>query len=153
VSHEWGLRNFAAIRRIASSSRHIALVWNISIAVVFIVCRHILPRVFTSDAAVIEIAGNLLVFVAAFQIFDGLQLTSLCVLRGMQDVKATSVVAFISYIIINIPVGYLFAFVFGMGPQGLWMGYVFGLGTAATLLTYRYRRFISRSADPVNPAL
>jgi MATE family multidrug resistance protein len=145
VSHEWGLRDFDAIRRVTSASRRIALVWNVSIAAIFIVCRNVLPRIFTTDPAVVEIAGSLLVFVAAFQIFDGQQVVSLCALRGMQDVKATSVVAFISYIVINIPVGWLFAFVLGMGPEGLWLGYIFGLGTAAALLYARYRRFIRRA--------
>jgi MATE family multidrug resistance protein len=144
VSHEYGLRDFAAIRRVAGSSRRIALVWNVSIAVVFIVFRNYLPRIFTTDEAVVEIAGRLLVFVAAFQIFDGIQLTSLCSLRGMQDVKATSLIAFVSYMVINLPVGYLFAFVVGMGPEGLWMGYIFGLGTAALLFTRRFRRIVSR---------
>ncbi len=144
VSHEYGLRNFEAIRRIARSSWRIGLVWNGFMALVFVFCRHLLPRIFTVDHVVIDITGSLLIIVASFQIFDGLQSTTLCILRGMQDVKATSVVAFISYIVINLPVGYLFAFVFGMGPQGLWMGYVFGLSVAALLLISRYRRIIAR---------
>jgi MATE family multidrug resistance protein len=144
VSHEYGVRNFAAIKRITHASWRIGLVWNVFMAGVFIVCRHLLPRIFTVDETVIDITGGLLIMVAAFQIFDGLQSTTLCVLRGMQDVKATSVVAFISYLVINLPVGYLFAFVLGIGPQGLWMGYVFGLGIAALLLITRYRRIIPR---------
>lgn len=144
VSHEYGLRNFAAIRRIAGSSYRIGIVWNVAMATAFILCRFLLPKIFTTDPQVIDITGSLLVFVAAFQVFDGLQATSLCILRGMQDVKATSVVAFISYIVINLPIGYLFAFVFEMGPEGLWMGYIFGLGVATMLLIARYRRIVSR---------
>jgi len=144
VSHAYGLRDFAAIRRIARSSWRIALTWNAITAAVFITCRNLLPRIFTVDPSLIELTGSLLVIVAAFQLFDGLQCTTLCVLRGMQDVKATSVVAFISYIVINLPIGYLFAFVFDMGPRGLWMGYIFGLGIAALLLAMRYRRIVAR---------
>jgi MATE family multidrug resistance protein len=144
VSHEYGLRNFAAIRRIARSSYIIGLVWNVFAAVAFVVCRNLLPRIFTADPAVIDITGGLLIFVASFQIFDGLQSTSLCILRGMQDVKATSVVAFISYIVINLPIGYLFAFEWGWGPGGLFMGYVFGLAAAAVLLMTRFRRKVGR---------
>lgn len=144
VSHAYGLRDFAAIRRITRSSWRIALVWNSTMALVFIVCRHLLPRIFTVDPALVELTGSLLIIVAAFQIFDGLQSTTLCILRGMQDVKATSVVAFISYLVINLPVGYLFAFVLDMGPQGLWMGYIFGLSIAAALLITRYRRIVAR---------
>jgi MATE family multidrug resistance protein len=113
-------------------------------ALVFVLCRHLLPRIFTVDPTVIDITGQLLIMVAAFQIFDGLQSTSLCILRGMQDVKATSVVAFVSYMVINLPVGYLFAFTLGMGPQGLWAGYIFGLGVAALLLISRYRRLVGQ---------
>jgi MATE family multidrug resistance protein len=46
--------------------------------------------------------------------------------------------------VINLPIGYLFAFTLDMGPQGLWMGYIFGLFAAAVLLITRYRRIISR---------
>ncbi len=144
VSHEYGLRDFGAIRRIERSSYIIGLIWNVVMATVFVTCRHLLPQIFTSDAGVITMAGGLLIVVAAFQVFDGLQSTTLCILRGMQDVKATSVVAFISYIVINLPVGYLFAFTFKMGPQGLWMGYIFGLAAASVLLITRYRRTLRK---------
>lgn len=144
VSHEFGARDFGAIRRIAKSSYIIGLIWNAFMIAVFISCRFLLPRVFTEDVEVIALTGSLIIFVAAFQIFDGLQSTSMCILRGMQDVRATSVVAFISYIVINLPIGYLFAFVFKLGPQGLWSGYIFGLGAAAALLIYRYRRIVAR---------
>jgi MATE family multidrug resistance protein len=46
-------------------------------------------------------------------------------------------------------VGYLFAFVLGMGPRGLWMGFAFGLCTAAALLITRYRRIIARYEQSV----
>ena len=144
VSHGYGLRDFAAIRRVARSSFHISVIWNTTMAIVFLVFRNLLPRIFTVDPVVIDITGGLLIIVAAFQVFDGLQSTSLCILRGMQDVKATSVIAFIAYILITIPVGYLFAFVLNVGPQGLWMGYIFGLCAAAILLITRYRRIVSR---------
>ena len=144
TSHAYGARDFAAIRRVARSSWRIALVWNSSMALVFILCRNLLPRIFTVDQGVIELTGSLLLIVAAFQLFDGIQCTTLCILRGMQDVKATSIVAFVSYIVINLPVGYLCAFVLGMGPQGLWMGYIFGLSIAALLLISRYRRIIAK---------
>ncbi len=140
VSHEYGVHNFAGIRRIASSSFRIGLIWNAFTAVLFIAGRLLLPRIFTPDTDVVMMTGSFLIFVGLYQFSDGMQVMSLSVLRGMQDVKATSVIAFISYIVINLPVGYLFAFVLGMGPKGLYMGYIFGLTIAAALLYSRYRR-------------
>ncbi len=144
VSHAFGLRDWSALRRIARSSFRIGVTWNLFMAVMFIVFRHLLPRIFTVDPAVIDIAGTLLICVASFQLFDGLQALALSVLRGMQDVKVTSVIAFVSYVVVNLPVGYLLAFVFDWGPPGLWMGYIFGLGLASLLLITRYRKMIGR---------
>ena len=75
---------------------------------------------------------------------DGLQVVLLGVLRGMQDVKIVMRYAFVSYIVINLPVGYLCAFTLGMGAPGLWVGFIFGLGVAALLYWRRYRRLIRR---------
>ncbi len=144
VSHAYGLKDFEAIKRIARTSYRIGIVWNVFMAVVFVVCRHLLPRIFTVDPAVIDITGQLLIMVAMFQVFDGVQCVSICILRGMQDVKITSIIAFISYIVINIPIGYLFAFTLGIGPRGLWIGFVFGLCVAATLLVARYRKMVKK---------
>ena len=51
--------------------------------------------------------------------------------------------AFISYIVINLPVGYLCAFVPGIGAPGLWIGFIFGLSVASILYYRRYRRFFA----------
>ncbi len=144
VSHEYGAKNFTGIRRIASSTFRTGLLWNTFTAILFIAGCNLLPQIFTHDNDVTAMAGSFLIFVGLFQFSDGMQVMSLSILRGMQDVKATSVIAFISYIMINIPVGYLFAFTFGMGPQGLWMGYIFGLTIAAALLYSRYRRITTK---------
>lgn len=144
VSHEYGVRNFAGIRRIASASYRLGLVWNAATALLFIGGRYLLPRIFTPDAEVIAMTGNLLIFVGLFQFSDGLQVMSLSLLRGMQDVKATSVIAFIAYIVVNLPVGYLLGFELGLGPQGLWIGLIVGLTVAAILLGIRFRRFTAK---------
>jgi MATE family multidrug resistance protein len=67
-----------------------------------------------------------------------MQNISIGILRGMQDVRSTMAVAFISYIAINLPLGYLCAFKLGMGPGGLWLGFILGLAVAAVLLRTRF---------------
>ena len=56
-------------------------------------------------------------------------------------------VAFLSYIVINLPVGYLLAFILGLGPGGLWMGFIIGLSVAAVQLITRFRRQYRRLAE------
>jgi MATE family multidrug resistance protein len=57
----------------------------------------------------------------------------------MQDVKMPSVIAFTSYWVVMVPVGYLLAFHFKLGVSGVWMGFVVGLTVAALLMYLRFR--------------
>ena len=42
--------------------------------------------------------------------------------------------------LLNLPVGYLFGFLLGMGPAGLYLGFTFGLSSAGLLMILRIRR-------------
>ena len=86
----------------------------------FIVGRKILPLLFTTDPAVVEIAASLLIIAAIFQFFDGLQVVMQSTLRGMADVTVPMFIAFIAYLLIGLPSSYILAFVFGIGAQGVW---------------------------------
>ncbi len=140
VSHAYGIGDYEAIDRIGSSSYRIGLVWNIFTAFTFVLLRTILPQAFTSEEEVIALTANLLIVVALFQIFDGMQCVGMGLLRGMQDVKITMWIAFVSYLLLNLPVGYLIGFVWELGAVGVWIGYIVGLSTAAVLLRRRFKR-------------
>ena len=137
VSHEFGRRDLPEMRLAIRASYHIGICWNFFTAIAFIVFRKYIPLIFTSDPDVIQIASNLMIVVAAFQIADGIQAITIGVLRGIQDVKILIWISVLAYILINIPTGYLLSFVLDLGPQGLWMGFFFGLAAAATLLGFR----------------
>ena len=140
VSHAYGVGDYQAIRRIGSSSYRIGLVWNAFTAFTFIMLRDLLPQAFTDNEEVIAMTSKMLIVVAMFQFSDGMQCIGMGLLRGMQDVKITMKIAFISYLVINLPVGYLFGFTLGIGEIGVWLGYIFGLSTAAILLRRRFNK-------------
>lgn len=144
ISHELGRGNLKDLKTAANASYHIGLMWNTFTAIAIISLRNYIPQIFTDDPEVIRMASRLLIFVAAFQFSDGLQAITIGILRGMQDVVSIMYIAFFSYIVVNIPVGYLLTFHLGMGPGGLWIGFIFGLSTAAVLLIQRYRRSYAR---------
>jgi multidrug resistance protein, MATE family len=108
----------------------------------FLFLRFQLPRLFTNDPIVIAQAASLLLVAAAFQLFDGLQVVCLGILRGFADVKAPMFIAGISYVAIGLPVSYLCAYVFGAGPEGIWYGFVAGLISAGVLFAFRIRKKI-----------
>lgn len=144
VSHRYGVGDYRGLRRAATASWHLGLVANGLTMTFFILFRHWLPLMFTSDEAVLAVAAQLFVMAAIYQIPDGLQTIALGVLRGMQDVRVTMNYAFVAYIVINLPVGYLCAFTLGLGAPGLWIGFIVGLTVAAILFITRYRRAARR---------
>lgn len=140
VSHCFGARNLGELTLAAKASYHLAIVWNIFAALMFILLRHRIPLLFTSNAEVVSLTADLLIFVALFQLSDGIQNVSVGVLRGVQDVKVIMPIAFLAYWCLNLPVGYLCGFTLGMGPEGLILGFTFGLSMAALLMIRRIRK-------------
>lgn len=144
VSHCYGARDIGQLALAAKASYHLILAWNGFATVAFIVLRHFIPQLFTTNAEVIAITAELMLFVALYQLSDGLQNISVGILRGLQDVRIITPIAVISYWILNLPVGYLFGFTLGMGPSGLFLGYFVGLTVAAALMITRIRRTVRR---------
>lgn len=140
VSHFYGNRDFETMRRSVNATYIMGLIYNCITATLFISFRDYIPLVFTSDPAVISLASKLLFFVGLFQIADGLQIISVGALRGLKDVKHVMIIAFISYIVVNLPIGYYLAFNIGWEEYGIWTGLIVGLSLAAVLLYLRWRK-------------
>ena len=109
-------------------------------ATVFMTGGALLARAFTEDGAVIALATHLLMVAALFQLFDGGQVVASGALRGLTDVKVPTVITFIAYWLVSLPVAYLLAFRYGFGPVGVWIGLASGLFSAAVLLIWRFHR-------------
>ncbi len=139
ISHCYGANDFKTMKIAAHAAYHIGVAWNILAAIIFTATCTVMPEIFTSNTEVIALASVLLVLISIYQIPDGVQCVSVGVLRGMQDVKIIMPIAFLSYWVLNLPIGYLCAFTLGMGPQGIFVGYIFGLSAASILMIWRIR--------------
>ncbi len=139
VAHCYGARSISQMRRASTAAWHLGLVWNVLTALIFCTLSGVLPRLFTSNEEVVRIASTLIIFIGIFQIPDGIQCVAIGVLRGMQDVKAIIPITFISYWLLNLPIGYLCAFKLGMGAEGIYVGFIFGFSVAAALLSWRVK--------------
>lgn len=139
VSHAFGVHDQKEVKHAVYASLHMVIAFMSLMGILFVLLRNHLPLLFTSDQAVIKIAAGLLVVGAFFQVFDGIQVVLLGALRGIADVRIPMFMAFFSYIVVSLPISYLFAFVFNFGYLGVWIGFVFGLSTAAVLFGLRLR--------------
>jgi multidrug resistance protein, MATE family len=126
-------------------------------ALLFLVMPELLARMYTIDASVVAVASLLIPIAGVFQVFDGLQVVSIGVLRGVGDTRAPMIIAAVGYWLIGVPVSAWLGFRAHMGAVGLWWGLVVGLAAVSLTLivrvAMRLRRDLSRltidERDPV----
>ena len=139
VASAAGRKDMPGLRRAASSAILLVIAYELIAVTAFVTLRFWLPSLYVADPAVIALSAHLLLYAAAFQLFDGMQAVGMGLLRGMNDTRIPTIIAFSSYTIVAMPVGYVSAFPFGMGPAGIWVGYLTGLITASVGYFLRYQ--------------
>ncbi|AZB28406.1 MATE family efflux transporter [Chryseobacterium balustinum] len=139
VGHSLGKQNFNRLQNFAKASYHLVVVFMLFFAVIFMVFNKYLPYLITGDAEVLVIASQLLIIAGIFQIFDGTQVVGLGSLRGVGDVNIPTLITFISYWLIGLPVSYLLGVFLHFGINGIWYGLTVGLLASSVLLYFRFK--------------
>mgnify|MGYP001005704967 FL=1 len=140
ISRAQGEGRGDALRPIGFGALLTGLVIMVGFALAFALAGRGITAAFTPAADVAALAAQLLVVAAFFQLFDGGQVISAGALRGLHDVRVPTVITFIAYWVISLPLGYGLAFHTPLGAVGLWTGLAAGLGCAALLLGWRFHR-------------
>ena len=135
-----GARERARLRPIGAVGLGFACGWAMLMAILILLLAEPVSEALGSDPEVIAIAGTMFVVVAALQILDSLQSTSLGALRGLKDNAWPTGVSLVAYWIIALPAAYLIGVTADLGPVGVWIGYGVGLLVPAVLLPLRYFR-------------
>ena len=141
VSYYRGAGELEQTRKVAASGVH--LCWFIALlqGIPLFLLRHKVGFLFTPSTEVAAFVALIIIPFLIFQFGDALQSTYANALRGMARVKAMVWIAFVAYILISLPLGYIFGFVCGWGLLGIWLAFPFGLTTAGLLY---YREFVKR---------
>ncbi|GMU95973.1 MAG: MATE family efflux transporter [Ignavibacterium album] len=138
VGNAVGEQSVQLVRKSGFTAIALGMIWMSVSGIIFILFRNHLPFIYIRDEAVIRIASQLLIIAALFQLSDGIQAVGIGILRGLTDVKGPTVITFVAYWIISLPIGYLLAFQFGYGVIGVWIGLLIGLTCSAIMLTLRF---------------
>ncbi|WP_178863818.1 MATE family efflux transporter [Thiomicrorhabdus cannonii] len=145
VGKHYGAHNRAAMLLSLYAGLGAALVIGGSLSLLTYFFRHEIVGIYSSDDAVLAVAVTLLVYAAAYQVFDAIQVACAGALRGLHDTRVTMLVTFLSYWIIGLAGGYVLAYTDWLsaeplGVSGFWLGIVIGLSLAAVLLAWRLKR-------------
>ncbi len=138
VGNSVGRKNISETRRAGFTAIIISGSIMATFGIIFIIFRNILPSLYIDNHEVISYASAILVIAALFQVFDGVQAVGIGVLRGLTDVKGPTLITFIAYWVLALPIGYLLGFKLDYGIVGVWIGLLLGLAASAILLTLRF---------------
>ncbi|MBQ9105608.1 MAG: MATE family efflux transporter, partial [Mailhella sp.] len=132
----------------AARARRTALCMTITLAcllavLIYFVRFHV-AALYNDDAAVIQMAGLLLLCEVFYQFPDGIQTNTLCALRGWNDTRAIFIISFIAYWVISLPLGWILCMTDLLWPEplgviGFWIALNFGLSLAGLLYILRVR--------------
>lgn len=149
IGRRSGERDFVGLKKVGINNLKIVFIFMAFCGLFFIIGRNILPTFFTQkeDVDVIVLASKLLIIAALFQLSDGVQVVALGILRGIQDVKIPSMITFVAYWIITIPLGYYLCVTLRMGAWGMWIALGLGLTISAILLVMRFLKLSQRKID------
>jgi MATE family multidrug resistance protein len=150
VGDAFGRKNRREMRRAGYAGIILVAGFMSMMAILFVFLREALPSLFLvlepgaspqqipDQQVVLGMASQLMLLAAFFQLFDGVQAVGLGILRGIQDTFVPTLVTFIVYWVIALPLASLFAFVFHWGVNGVWIALVLSLVLASVMHTIRF---------------
>ncbi len=149
VGQAYGRRDLAGIKL----TRQVGLTTTVIVACcsasMILLLRQYITQLYTPNHVVQQLAADLLLFAAAYQIFDALQVGAAGCLRGIQNTRSPMIMTLIAYWVIALPIGYSLAMKplwhhQALGVYGFWFGLIVGLGFASLLLNWRLSVNIAR---------
>ncbi|USD35659.1 MULTISPECIES: MATE family efflux transporter [Ferrimonas] len=106
-----------------------------------VLARDAIAQLYSSDPAVLLLAGQLMFLCAIYQFSDTVQVVAAASLRGYKDTTALLWISLFSYWGVGLSTGLVLGLtdwlVAPMGAAGFWIGFISGLSTAALLLKWR----------------
>jgi len=144
VGHAVGAGDAARARRAGWMALALGTGFMLLAAIVFIAFPRPLIELYTRDAQVLAVGPALLGIVAAFEIFDAVQIVTTGSLRGLGETQAPMWANFFGYWVLGLPLGFFLCFGLRWGIYGLWIGLTLALIVIALALLVRWRKDSSR---------
>lgn len=140
VANASGIDDRKAMRRVAFAGYHIILLLATIASVVFVLFGKPLICIFSEDPEVIMTSISLIFPLVLYQYGDATQINFANALRGTSNVMPMLWIAFVSYVVVGLPVTYLLGFTFSMGIYGIFLSFSVSLFLAAGLFLYFFMR-------------
>ena len=119
VGQYTGAKNIKSAEKSAYYSMFLAIGCLVSLGLLFMILRYPISRFYSDDEAVVEIAANVFIIGAVYQVFDAMGATTAGALRGAGDTRAPMLIQIISMWMIMIPLVFWLGGLYGL--YGAWI--------------------------------
>lgn len=133
-----GEENYPAVRQAGVSAFGFVAITLGIVGLLILLFRFQLPKIFIADLEVEAMAAQILIVVCIFQVADSTQAVAMSALRGLQDVRIPTLIAFFAYWVVALPLGYYLAFHRGYNHMGIWSALGISLAFSSILLISRF---------------
>lgn len=133
VGYANGSKNIADIKNYTLTSFIFIMLYAIITVAMYLIFKEPVLRIFSNDPDVIKIGVSIMIIVAGFVTFDGIQGICVGALRGLKQTVQILIIMFLSYALISIPTGLILAYKFNIILEGFWLGLAFGIFVAAII--------------------
>ena len=133
VGYANGSKNIQDIKKYTLTSFIFILIYAFITVILYLVYKEPVMRIFSKDLEVIKTGASIMVIVAGFVTFDGIQSVCIGALRGLKQTMQILIVMFLSYAILSIPLGLILAYKFNRILEGFWLGLAIGIFVAAII--------------------
>ncbi len=140
IAYFMGQNEWDEVRKTAWTSLWMSIASGVVVVSFLCVFGTSIAHIFTTSSEVAILFLSFFPPFICYQIGDCLQITYANALRGIKDVRAMMLYAFIAYILVSLPLAYIFAFPLHMGAVGVWWSFPFGLTTAGLCYYFQFRK-------------
>ena len=144
ISNFMGQRDFLAVRRTATAGIHLVFLLALVTSVPVFIFRHIIGGLFTDNVNVISMVSMTIIPFMIYQFGDGMQCNYANAMRGTANVRPLIWIAFISYFVVSLPLGYIFGVIMNYKLLGVWYACPFGLTLSGILYYIYYQKGLKR---------
>lgn len=140
IAHYKGVNDMQVVRRATHAGYALTLVSTALACFVFVAWGAEIISLFTRDQSVITIAVGILLPLVLYQFGDATQITFSSALRGLGLVKPMMTCAFITYVVVGIPLVWVLGSASCLGLLGVYTAFFVALLLAGLLFLRHFRQ-------------
>lgn len=137
VGYEVGANRLKDARTYTNIGISCSLLMAVFNSVILFVFKEPVASLYHTDTEVIELTSKFLILAIFYQLADSFGAPIQGVLRGYKDVRILFFIAIVSYWLIGLPIGWIFANYTALEAFGYWIGITIGLTCGAIALLWR----------------